>query len=142
MSEATFQLGQKALILNERDEVLIVGMRKRNNPDVISWDLPGGRVDEDESNLIDALNREMQEELCVSVAVHDLLTLSIAKSGPNDRLNILLAVYRCSIISGEPKPSNEILEYKWIHINELGSMPTSRYEQSTVDKIKDQLNIN
>ena len=63
MAEALFQLGQKALIVNEKGEVLVVGQHPPNEPDNLWYDLPGGRVDEGENDLGKALARELDEEL-------------------------------------------------------------------------------
>lgn len=46
MSEAVFQVGVKALIMNEENQLLLVS--ETNNADVY-WDIPGGRIDGDES---------------------------------------------------------------------------------------------
>ena len=64
MAEALFQLGQKALIINERDEVLVVGQDIPAKGGLV-FDFPGGRVDEGEDSLVDALKRELAEELQV-----------------------------------------------------------------------------
>ncbi len=142
MSEAVFQLGQKAVVVNEKSEVLVVGMYKRSDPDVISWDFPGGRLDNGETDLKEALNREMQEELQASVEVHSLIALSIGNDKPAKEVPILLALYHCSLITDELTPSNEVVEYKWVSIDELATDPTCRYTTDVIVKIKASLDLN
>lgn len=129
MAEALFQLGQKALIVNEKNEVLIVGQEALSRPGHTWYDLPGGRVDEGEDDLGKALARELHEELQIEAEVHDLLTMSLAPKHPKRKYDIILAVFHCSITKGDPIPSDDITSFKWIPIDELHTMPESRYSQ-------------
>jgi ADP-ribose pyrophosphatase YjhB (NUDIX family) len=141
LAEALFQLGQKALIVNEKSEILVVGQHPPNEPDKLWFDLPGGRVDEGEDDLDKALARELHEELRIEAKVHELLTLSIAPKHPSRKYDILLAVYHCTITKGEPTPSDDIVEAKWIPIDELHKIPRSRYTKEIVEDFKRQLDL-
>jgi 8-oxo-dGTP diphosphatase len=61
---------------------------KRAYPDV--WDLPGGLVEEDESEL-DALARELQEELGVRIATGSVTHLCRLTVGPAEAPALLSA---------------------------------------------------
>jgi len=141
VAEALFQLGQKALVVNEKNEVLVVGQEALSRPGHTWYDLPGGRVDEGEDDLGIALARELQEELQVKAEVHDLLTMSLAPKHPKRKYDIILSVFHCSIIKGEPVPSGEITSFKWIPIDELHTMPDSRYNQEIVETFKRKLGL-
>lgn len=141
MAEAVFQLGQKALIINERDEVLMVACRSTRDPKIIWHDFPGGRVDEGEQDdLNKALQRELKEELGIKAEVHELLTTVIAPDHGHKH-RVILMVHHCSIASGELKPDNEILNFAWVPIDKVAAMPYSRYTVETIDKIKVKLGI-
>ncbi len=55
--EDTFFIGAKALIFNQNNQLLLLNKKSRNP----SWDLPGGRIQKNES-LQEALKREVCEE--------------------------------------------------------------------------------
>lgn len=141
MTEALFQLGQKALVVNEKGEVLVVGQEALSRPGQIWYDLPGGRVNEDEDDLSEALARELYEELQVEAETHELLTLSLAPKHPKRKYDIILAVYHCTITKGTPTPSAEITDVKWVTLEELHSMPDSRYTKEIVEEFKRQLDL-
>ncbi len=58
MAIQTFHVGIKAVITDE-DKILLVKHKIKG-----TWNLPGGRIDDDES-IEDALRREIREELAV-----------------------------------------------------------------------------
>jgi 8-oxo-dGTP diphosphatase len=76
--------------LVREDRVLLVHRRpdKRANPDV--WDLPGGLIEAGESEL-DALARELQEELGVQIATGSVSHLCRLTAGSVDAPAVLSA---------------------------------------------------
>ena len=76
--------------LVREDQVLLVHRRpdKRAYPDV--WDLPGGVVEADDSEL-GALTRELHEELGVRIATGSASHLCRVTAGPADEPAILSA---------------------------------------------------
>lgn len=58
------QVGVKALIKNQNSQYLFLRrtMRLATDSDETSWDIPGGRINADES-LLDGLTREIEEEI-------------------------------------------------------------------------------
>ena len=61
MTEQLFQVGVKAFV--RRDDGRVLLLREANHPDSY-WDLPGGRMDPDET-ITQTLVRELREEICV-----------------------------------------------------------------------------
>ena len=64
MGEQLFQIAVKALIRDTKGEILMLHIPKwGHNP--AHWDLPGGRLDSNET-FLQALKRELKEEIGVS----------------------------------------------------------------------------
>lgn len=61
------------------------------------YELPGGRVNGDESNLPLALKREIKEELSAEIEVGDLYSASLYTNKAGKR--VLVLVYKCRLLS-------------------------------------------
>jgi len=59
MSYQLFYIGTRAVIVKEKKVLLL----KKEDDTGILWDMPGGRIDEDEWDMKVALQREVEEEL-------------------------------------------------------------------------------
>ena len=98
-----------------RDGLLLVAQRA--HPKVLAglWELPGGEVEHDESD-IDALKRECKEELGVDLSIGD-------RVGDDLPINAdwVLRTYSANIDDGEPQPL-EHLELRWVTAAELPSL--------------------
>ena len=122
MAHMLFEVGQKAFI--ERDgQVLVVFFPN-------GWlDFPGGRINEGESNLVDALKREVREETTLEVEVDAPFASWLGRGG-----TVFLVAYRCRYVSGEVELSDEHSGYRWVdrsNFRELddGSPPFAALEQ-------------
>lgn len=81
------------------------------------WEFPGGKLEEGETPQ-EALFREIQEELGVPVEVLDF----VARGEHHVKdARIVLDVYRCALISGEPE-AREHAELRWLEPVELKGM--------------------
>lgn len=95
------------------------------------WEFPGGKVEEDERD-VDALRRELDEELGVTA------TLGARIDGddgdwplPNGaRLRLWLAV-----VAGEPAPLLDHDELRWLGLDELHSVPWLDADLPIVDAV-------
>jgi 8-oxo-dGTP diphosphatase len=98
-----FHVGQKALI--DRDgEVLIVF---RQN----AWfDFPGGRINEGETDIIEALKREVREETTLEVEVGQPFATWLGRGDTT-----YLVAYRCRYVSGEVRLSDEHAGFQWVN---------------------------
>lgn len=76
LSQTTFTVGVSAIVVNDRDEILLLRHRFRETHD---WELPGGFLERDES-LDAALQRELVEETGLSVEVLSLLSTDVSRS--------------------------------------------------------------
>ena len=96
---------QKILITQRFDNVHLPGL----------WEFPGGKVEPDES-LTAALEREIREELGVTILVGDEFFSVVHDYTPK---SVRLHFFNCSIIDGEPHPL-EVADMRWVQPEELG----------------------
>lgn len=113
MSEKLFNVGVKAVIIQD-DEVLIVKNTKG------FWEVPGGRIDADES-IEQALHRELHEELpnIDSIVLEKVLDASRLDKDIKDNVSLVLIFYKVTAdFDGEFRLSPEHSGYKWANKNE------------------------
>ncbi|MBJ8095583.1 NUDIX domain-containing protein (plasmid) [Bacillus mycoides] len=94
-----------------KDNQLLV-VSKKKSPDY--YMLPGGKLEDGETDL-EALRRELQEELQLEVLSSTLLGDFETQSMLGTE-SMFLTVYVVKI-KGEPTPDNEIGAYKWVPID-------------------------
>jgi 8-oxo-dGTP diphosphatase len=63
------------------------------------WEFPGGKREREET-FEDCLRRELKEELCIDVEVHELVE---AVTHPYPEKTVTLNFFRCSLKAGEPR---------------------------------------
>ncbi len=97
------------------------------------WEFPGGKVEPGESD-IDALIRECEEELAVTVAVGD----RIGDDVPLANGRALLRVWRCEIVHGVPQ-AIEHASLRWLAPEEFDSVPWLPADAPIVAELARQL---
>jgi 8-oxo-dGTP diphosphatase len=109
--------GQKAFIINDEGKILIV-KRDKEIIYVDKWDVPGGKLDNDEK-LSEAISREISEEVGLKLEkVVCTLSSSKFKGKLGDNLIIYRNIYLCRA-KGKINLSPEHSEYKWVLPQEL-----------------------
>jgi 8-oxo-dGTP pyrophosphatase MutT (NUDIX family) len=107
-----FHVGQKAVI--EKDgQILIL-----HNPQM-GIDLPGGKIQEGETDFIESLKREVFEETGLTVTIHNPFHTGYFehikdKSYRNGGKKIFLVFFKATFTSGEIVLSEEHDNYQWI----------------------------
>ncbi|MFN3490990.1 MAG: NUDIX domain-containing protein [Anaerolineales bacterium] len=112
LTQPKFNAGVSALVFDELGRILLFKHTYRK----YEWGIPGGGLEYHEQPD-EAVVREFYEEANMKIEVDKLLKVSSAKEFPH-----LSIVYLCKIVSGEFKPSHEISEMKYFHLNELPKM--------------------
>ena len=80
-----------------KDDKYFIAQRNRNKHMGLSWEFPGGKVEEGESFEI-ALKREIEEELNIEINIKNKLG---EENYQDDKINVKLHYFICSHFNGE-----------------------------------------
>ena len=97
-----------------KDGKYFIAQRNRNKHMGLSWEFPGGKVEEGESFEI-ALKREIEEELNIEINIKNKLG---EENYQDDKINVKLHYFICSHFNGEIILS-EHEDSAWITKNEF-----------------------
>ncbi|HEY8474308.1 MAG TPA: NUDIX domain-containing protein [Natronosporangium sp.] len=114
------------VVVNEAGEILLIRRSDNDN-----WALPGGAMDLGES-LVDTARRETAEETGVQVQITGLVGIytdprHVIHYTSNDEVRQEFSVvFTARPIGGEPAPSDESKEVRWVAPDEVTSLPMDR----------------
>lgn len=97
------------------------------------WEFPGGKREEGES-MPDALVRELQEELDITVEVGEFL---IRVKHAFTHFKITLHAYACHIIDGEPV-TNGVADFKWVTLAEMEQFAFGKADQAIIAELRER----
>ena len=124
-----------AAIIREGDRVLAT---KRGYGEFEGmWEFPGGKIESGEER-VEALKREIGEELAVEIVVKELVC-TVEYDYPN--FHLTMHCFFCSIANGEV----ELLEHKsarWLRRDELNEVEWLPADVSVVNSLRQQLMVN
>lgn len=100
--------------LIEKNEKLLIAQRRRGDKLEFKWELPGGKIQENESPK-DCLKRELYEEFGIDTEIKEYFGSSEFKY---DHEKILLIAYKVKHVSGEFEPSSHE-NIKWVSAEDL-----------------------
>jgi len=128
-------IGCGALIINDKNETLLIKRTSKSQNEAGFWSKPGGTVEFNE-NVEDAVKREIKEELGVDIELVKFLGFTNHIIKPENQHWVAFS-YLAKIIKGEPKnlEIEKIEEIKWFNLNNLPSNLT----QTTSEPIKEYL---
>lgn len=100
-------------LIEDNDKILLC---KRMHKDQFGsmWEFPGGKV-EDNEDKVEALKRELKEEIGIEIDVSDLVDI-FEDEIPTMKIHVYL--YNCSIIKGTPR-CIECQDIKWVTLDEI-----------------------
>lgn len=104
-----------AALIRVEGKVLLT-QRKPGKHLGMSWEFPGGKVEEGEDDH-QALMRELREELGVTVVVGTRCFETRHNYGPRE---MHLVVYRCRVVEGEPQ-ALEAHALEWVEERQVGN---------------------
>jgi len=102
-----------------------------------SFMTPGGKL-ENEETPVQALKRELMEEIQINVDTNTLEHLGTfeAEAAGKAGVNLRMDVYLVKDFMGEPRPSSEIEEIKWIGTQTRGIEIGSIFEHDVMPLLK------
>jgi 8-oxo-dGTP diphosphatase len=130
MINHVFGLAVRAIISDDKDQILIIkrSIDSKTNPG--KWELPGGKVDEGES-FDQALLREVFEETKLKVNLEHVIGVA------EQNLHLIRAVHiimSTTILEGELILSDEHDGYAWINFESLPDYDLADWLQDYVDR--------
>ena len=100
-----------AVVTNDEGQVL--ALRRRDGPYRGRWELPGGILESGET-LYQAVVREVLEETGLTVEPGRLTGVY-----QNVTRGSISLVFRCQVIAGQPRPTAEAAEVRWLTPTEV-----------------------
>ena len=128
--ERTIRCIKVVAALIRKDEKVLITQRKPGRHLGLSWEFPGGKVEEGESDH-EALARELKEELGIVVQITTKCFETRHQYGNRE---MHLTVYRSSILQGEPK-ALDVNAVEWVPEDELGRRNFLPADRPLVDGI-------
>ncbi len=121
-----------AAVIRDTDDRVLLTRRAIDGHMGGLWEFPGGKIHDGEGPA-DALIRELDEELGITIAVENPMTFAVHEE---PGLRILLLFYRARIDSGEPQ-GREGQPVQWVPIADLPSYPTPPADAELVRQLVD-----
>ena len=115
----------------EKDGKIFAAQRNAKTSLPLKWEFPGGKIDAGETE-IEALEREIMEELCVEISVGERLEPTYKED--TNRI-ICLIPYICTLLSG-PIILTEHAQYKWIDIKKIYSLDWAEADLGVIETYK------
>ena len=116
----------------EKDDTILCVQRGDSKYSYVShkWEFAGGKVEKGESHE-QALIREIQEELSLTISVDDLCT-TVKHSYPD--FSIIMHCYFCRIIGGD-MVLHEHVDSWWLSREELGGLDWAAADVGVVERL-------
>lgn len=116
------------------DGASVLLAQRGQEPGKGSWSLPGGAVELGEK-LIDALKREIREEIGIEIEVGGLIRVLdriIQDEEKRIRYHYVIVDYWGWKVSGEPKPGSDASDVCFVPLKRIQKMDIQREVQETI----------
>lgn len=107
------QVGTYGVIINNK-KILLLELSKKP-----MWTFPGGRVNETDLTLHDALKREIYEELGLNCKIIRILDSTLFTNSQN--IKKCCVIFECELGEGEITISDEHIDYGYFDFEEIKS---------------------
>lgn len=129
------QIGVKVLIHGSDGRYLFIERTDiLQNETAKSWDIPGGRIEPEES-LDQALAREVKEEIGVDIAGEPQLINAQDIFVPAKDLHVVRLTYLLDFDPTDITLSNEHQNYQWLSLGEARAIPVEPFLKETLEKL-------
>lgn len=133
------ELIAKAIVLNDKGEVLLLRRSKTAPRRALQWDLPGGMIDSTDQTYAAACARELAEEAGVVVDPNGLALVraesAISTDGTNATLTWLYFAARLSQTPGVTL-SFEHDQFRWLKLDEAIKLSEYDRQRRTLEYIR------
>jgi len=119
--------------LIEKDGRMLLCKRMPDDRFGSMWEFPGGKVEKNEER-IDALRRELIEEIGVEVEIVDLVG-TLEDEIPIMKIYVYL--YNCNIMRGEPR-CIECQDIRWVTLDEAQGLELAPADKKIVKYLMDK----
>jgi mutator protein MutT len=128
-------VGVGAVII-ENGRILLV--KRGNEPNKGKWSVPGGLVRIGES-LIEALKREIREEVGVEIEVDDVACVSeeIFRNG-EVKFHYVIIDFFARIVDGNVRPGSDAEEIRWVPINEVDKIEVVDFVEELIKSLVEE----
>jgi A/G-specific adenine glycosylase len=119
-----------AAVIQDQDKVLL-GLRPETDLLGGLWEFPGGKVEEGET-LLQALKREIEEELAVAVKPGEEIGVY---PHAYTHFRITLHAFETNLQSGEPQPLDHD-QVEWVRIDQLDKYPMGKVDRLIAEELQ------
>ena len=112
------------------DERILIAQRRADQALPLQWEFPGGKVEPGEAP-VEALVRELREELGVTVAVGRIWEVLFHAYPAFD---LVMLVYVCRIVEGSPR-AVEVADLAWAAAHDLGRWDILPADRPLVERL-------
>ena len=119
-------------IIFEGQSILLV--KRDHEPGKGQWSLPGGAVEVGET-LIEALKREIYEEVSIKIEIGDLarvLDRIVYDQKRRVQFHYIIADYWGWVVSGQLKPGSDVSDARFVKLEEVKKMGISKEVEETI----------
>ncbi len=116
----------KALIVNDKQELLLIRRRDNDVHKPGTWEIAGGRLDAGEDPFLGMI-REAKEETNLDIEVKE--PLGVHHFTRDDGQVITMIVFLCGAVSGEVKLSEEHTDFEWLNVDDAYSKIVSDFKK-------------
>lgn len=112
-------------------------IRRGKEPSYGLWSIPGGAVELGEE-LRAATRREVREECGIEIDVTDIVELLervVRDSDDRIQYHYVLIDYLARWVSGDPAPSSDVLEVRWVAPDDLSQYQMTRGTADVIRKM-------
>lgn len=130
-----FFVGVKGLVENADGKILLLkaDITKHRGNITPYWDIPGGRIDEEEDDALKTLQREIREETGISAIAKPMFFTAVISNHEipledSRKAGLVLMVYTIEVPAGSRVTlSKEHVAYEWVDKKEAKKRLTHKY---------------